>query len=103
MNRNDFNIVVLDSGEVYVAQGRPALEALMDRAPFAAVETGLYHSQMRHRVAIRHRAIGDPSHMAVMTPSAAETWDGAEIINCNPRGRRCTSTPLLVGKFPERV
>ena len=101
MNRADFHIAITSDGRVYVAQGNPALAALDDLTdePLADYEGGLYHSQMAHRVAVEHPYIGDPSHRAIMTPTAAASWGGAEVVDCSPNGRRCTGTPLLVGAF----
>jgi len=100
MNRNDFAIIIDANLDVWVAQGNPAYEKLEEVAatPFVAEESGLFYSQMRHRVAMRHDSF--PNEGAVIAyPSSVGRRKNETVVDCFPRRRRCTGTPWHVGNL----
>ena len=87
MRRNDITIAIDREGNVWAAQGGPAIDRLDDH-DIATVEDGLYYSQLPHRAAWRYD--GD---MIIGLPSEAPA--GALVIG---RQRGMTRAPKFVGR-----
>jgi hypothetical protein len=87
MHRNDITIAVDTDGNVWAAQGGPSIEYLGEK-DLAAVEHGLYYSQLPHRAAWR-----DGDELVIGLPSRAP--EGALVFGGL---RDMTGAPLYVGK-----
>ena len=91
--RNDITVAVTPDGDMYIAQGQPAYDA-MDRLLGSDFECSedLYYSQVYHRCAAL-----TPDGWAVCTPSEAKR-NGWRWVRYPARFGTATGTPVHVGQ-----
>jgi len=89
--RNDIAVAVENDGSVWIAQGGPALSAMMEN-DIDDSEDDLFYSQIHHRCAWR-----DDDGLHVGTPTEARKAGAAFVRFARPLGGMCGS-PVCIGK-----
>lgn len=92
INRNDIVVGILANGDLYVAQGNPAIEELMNMNPVDTTER-IYYSQLYYRVGYRTA----DGNYHVGTNTDAKNNSAIKTVNAFNRYAHMTSAPARIG------
>jgi hypothetical protein len=94
MNRNDITVAVTKNGEMYIAQGNPAYDKLVNDHWLESADFCLYYSQLRYRVAWHSNGL-----YHVGTRTEANAAGASKVFPFWTSGKlNATGTPRYVGK-----